>query len=70
METTHSYTAWAAQQREGGPGLNDLARIDAMLASIFNDLHRRALRRLVRDDARARRDAREQFMARLAGIAG
>lgn len=58
-------------------GLSDAAKVDAFLADALGAHYRRAVRRLLRDEptarmpfgeARARRDVREQFVARLEAI--
>jgi RNA processing factor Prp31 len=67
--TTHSYTEWAAEQRhEPGAGLSIAAKIDAFVADVTGAFERRAMRRQLENDARARRDAREQFLARMEEI--
>lgn len=70
---TYSYTEHAAQRREelsdGEPRLSTSARVDAWLAEVFNDLYRVAVHQRLGHDARARRDAREQFQAQLQEVA-
>lgn len=75
MEATYSYTEHAAQERfePGADGLSVYrldfpARAAAYIAGVFGDLHRRAVQRRIGNDARNRRDAREQFQARMAAI--
>lgn len=67
--TTYSYTDWCAQERYApGEGLSDAARVRSMLSAITGELDRRAVRRRIGNDARNRRDAREQFMARMGAV--
>lgn len=73
LVTTHSYSEFAAQERaersEGEAGLSILAKVDAAISNIMDDTHRVAVRQRIGDDGRYRRDAREQFQARLAEVA-
>lgn len=67
--TATTYQEWAAEQRfEEGAGLSDAARVAALIAQCDGVLHRRAVRRHHEADVRARRDAREQFLARMEAL--
>jgi hypothetical protein len=69
---TYSYTEFAAQQRaelsEGEQMLSTAARVRATLAAALDTLASIAARQRVGNDARARRDAREQFAAQWAEL--
>jgi len=68
METTYSYTEWAAQQRrELGAGLDRAAKVSALLAVALDTLASIAARQRTDVTLRAR-DAREQFVARMEAI--